>query len=266
MSMKRLEQYDTFAVPVEDIYYDESFNCRGSFTLPSVKELADSIEESGLQFPAVVQPHEGRYRLLAGHRRFKAVTAFLKWETIPAIIRHNLTEHQARILNLTENLERKDLNILEEANSINRLYRPRVTIREIASELKRPMKWVRIRRILIKLPDKVKKLAAAGLLSAANIDDINRVDSEFQSQRANSIVLAKRHRRKVKQARRATQLRKTKAEISQMLAVLMDVGMEGLAPRLLSWAAGYTSDEEIKRDLRGEYPKYRFECSGPCAF
>ena len=265
--MKRLSEYDTFAIPVEDIYYDESFNCRGSFTLPSVKELADSIAESGLQFPTVVQPHEGRYRLLAGHRRFKAVTAYLKWETIPAIIRHNLTEHQARILNLTENLERKDLNIMEEANALRNLYHWGVKIKAIAKELKRPQQWVATRRSLLKLPEKVQKLAAAGLLSAKDITEICKVDSRLQTQRANSLVLAKQKGWKARQAyRTGTYPRKTKAEISQMLAVLMDVGVEGLAPRLLSWAAGYTSDKEIKRDIRGEYPKYRFKRSGPCAF
>jgi ParB family chromosome partitioning protein len=263
--MKRLAEYDTFAIPVEDIFYDESFNCRGSFTLPSVKELADSIEESGLQFPAVVQPHEGRYRLLAGHRRFKAVTAYLKWETFPAIIRHDLTEHQARILNLTENLERKDLNILEEANAINRLYSRRITIREIATELKRPQSWVTTRRALLKLTESVQKLAAAGLLSAADIKDLCKFDSRVQTQRANAMVRAKQGR-KTRQVYRTTRLRKTKAEISQMLAILMEVGVEGLAPRLLSWAAGYTSDKEIKRDIREEYPKYRFRRSGPDSF
>jgi len=265
--MKRLSEYDTFAIPVEDIYYDESFNCRGSFTLPSVKELADSIAESGLQFPAVVQPHEGRYRLLAGHRRFRAVTAYLKWETIPAIIRYNLTEHQARILNLTENLERKDLNIMEEANALKHLYHRRVTIAIISDELKRPRAWVSLRRSLLKLPEKVQKLAATGILSARDIEAIRKVEPQYQTVRAKAIVLAKRQKRKVKREFRAERTpRKTKAEISQMIAVLMDAGGQGLAPRLLSWAAGYTSDKEIKRDIRGEYPKYKFRSSGPCAF
>ena len=44
---------------------------------------------------------------------FVAVAQILKWKTIPAGVRRNLTERQARILNFTENLERKDLNPLE---------------------------------------------------------------------------------------------------------------------------------------------------------
>lgn len=265
--MKRLSEYDTFAIPIEDIYYDESFNCRGSFPLPSVKELADSIDESGLQFPAVVQPYEGRYRLLAGHRRFRAVTAYLKWETIPAIIRYNLTEHQARILNLTENLERKDLNIMEEANALKYLYTRKDSIETISKELKRPRTWVSLRRSLLKLPEKVQKFAASGILSARDIEDIRKVEPRLQTRRANAIVLAKQQNRKVRRSLRSDRPpRKTKAEISQMIAVLMDVGVTGLAPRVLSWAAGYTSDKEIKRDIHGQYPKYRFKRSGPCAF
>jgi len=56
--MKRLERYDVFSLPVSQIYYDADFNCRGQFTLQSVEELAQSIDELGLQFPVVVQPAE----------------------------------------------------------------------------------------------------------------------------------------------------------------------------------------------------------------
>jgi len=86
--MKRLEQYDVFSLPVSQVFYDADFNCRGAFTLQSVEELAQSIDELGLQFPVVVQPteevesfeHEGfRWRLIAGHRRYQAVATLLKW-------------------------------------------------------------------------------------------------------------------------------------------------------------------------------------------
>ena len=56
-AMKPLEQYQAYPIPVAAIYYDADFNCRGEFTLQSVKELADSIAQAGrLICPVAVQP------------------------------------------------------------------------------------------------------------------------------------------------------------------------------------------------------------------
>ena len=125
--MKPLEQYQAYPIPATTIYYDAAFNCRGEVTLQSVKELADSIAQAGrLICPVAVQPWTGEpgceYRLIVGHRRFRAVTAFLKWTEIPAYICEGLSDHEARMLNVVENLQRKSLNILEEARAIQNLY------------------------------------------------------------------------------------------------------------------------------------------------
>ena len=129
--LERLTQYDAFPVPLSRIYYDADFNCRGAFTLQSVSDLAESIrlrgggiELKGLDYPIVIQPIADmagkrpagfEYRLIAGHRRYRAMEVFLKWTRAPAMIRSGLSEHEARMLNFVENLERKDLNPLEEA-------------------------------------------------------------------------------------------------------------------------------------------------------
>ena len=127
--IERLSQYDAFALPLSRIYYDADFNCRARFTLQSVSDLAESIrlrgggiELKGLDCPVVVQPiadMAGRkpagvdYRLIAGHRRFKAIEVFLKWSSIPAMIRAGLSDHEARMLNFVENLERKTSTFLK---------------------------------------------------------------------------------------------------------------------------------------------------------
>jgi hypothetical protein len=65
-----------------------------------------------------------KFGLVAGHRRYTAVTRYLKWTSHPASVRTGLTERQARMLNFTENLERKDLNMLEEARWIGSYFPP----------------------------------------------------------------------------------------------------------------------------------------------
>lgn len=256
--MKRLPQYDVYALPAGDIYFDAGFNCRGSFTLQSVADLADSIRQSGLQFPVVVQPYTKKgyqWRLLAGHRRFKAVTTFLKWETIPATVRHALTEHQARILNLTENLERKDLNMLEEARALRNLYPGSISLRQASRELKRPTRWIHIRFRLLELPGKIQKMAAAGILSAVNLEGISKLEAKQEQIKAAEAILKAKRRGKTKfldidpRYKRRFQPRKSKQQISEMVIKLINLGIDGLGTRLLAWTTGYVSDAEIQKDI-----------------
>lgn len=262
--MKRLEQYDVFSLPVSEVFYDADFNCRGQFTLASVEELAQSIDELGLQFPTVVQPVEEvegferdgfRWRLIAGHRRFRAVTTFLKWTEIPATVWSGLNDRQARMFNFTENLERQDLNVLEEAQALARLFPEGASLREAARELKRHTRWVQARFRLLKLPEEVQIKVAAGTLSLVDMEVLSQFDSpEDQIKAAAEIAKAKRHGRKPSEGRtgRKFRYRKTKAQINRMIAKLMEHGIDGLTTRALAWAAGSISDDEFEEDIRRE--------------
>ena len=262
--MKRLERYDVFSLPVSEVYYDADFNCRGQFTLQSVEELAQSIDELGLQFPIVVQPAEEikdferadhRWRLIAGHRRFRAVTTFLKWTEIPATIRSGLTDRQARMFNFTENLERQDLNVLEEARALGRLFPKGASLREAARELKRHTRWVQARFRLLKLPEEVQIKVAAGTLSLVDVEVLSQFDSpEDQIRAAAEIAKVKRHGRKPSEGRtgRKFRYRKTKTQINRMIAKLMDHGIDGLTTRALAWAAGSIGDDDFEEDIRRE--------------
>ncbi len=262
--MKRLEQYDVFSLPVSEIFYDADFNCRGQFTLASVEELARSIKEIGLQFPVVVQPAEEvegfeqegfRWRLIAGHRRFRAVTTFLKWTELPATVWNGLTDRQARLFNFTENLEREDLNVLEEARALGRLFPKGASLREAARELKRHTRWVQARFQLLKLPEEVQVKVAAGTLSLVDVEVLGQFETpEEQIKAAAEMARAKRHGRKPSEGRtgRKFRYRKTKAQINRMIATLMDHGLDGLTTRALAWAAGSIGDEDFEEDIRRE--------------
>jgi ParB/RepB/Spo0J family partition protein len=256
--MDRLEQYDVYDIPIWNILYDESFNCRGSFTLQSVAELSDSIKELGLQFPVVVQPWRGQYRLIAGHRRYKACTMFLKWESIPATVRTDLDEHGAQILNLVENLERKDLNMLEEAFALQAIYPDGVSLRVAAKELKKPTRWVHCRQRLLQLPEDIQQLAAAGRITAIDIEALWNLPEDERSEAAKKIVTIKgRPGKKLPtKLRRGFRPRKTKEQLSKMTGVLLNAGIAGLPARLLAWAAGYLTDRDIRRDIRTHAPEY----------
>jgi ParB family chromosome partitioning protein len=264
--MKRLEQYDVFSLPVSEVFYDADFNCRGAFTLASVEELAESIDELGLQFPVVVQPaeeiesfeHEDyRWRLIAGHRRFRAVTTFLKWGEIPATVWNGLTDRQARMFNFTENLERKDLNVLEEARALGRLFPEGTSLREAARELKRHTRWVQARFRLLKLPEEVQIKVAAGTLSLVDMEAVAQFETpDEQIKAANDIAKAKRRGRHPSEGKagRKFRYRKTKTQINRMIAQLLDRGIDGLTTRALAWAAGSISDDDFQADISEHFP------------
>ncbi len=255
--MKRLKHYDTFEIPVEEIFYDESFNCRGAFTLQSIAELADSIGEIGLQFPIVVQPWDGKYRLLAGHRRYKACIIFLEWSKIPAVVRTDLDPHQARLLNFTENLERKDLNMLEEALAIKAMYPEGVSLRVAARELKRPTRWVHTRLRLVQLPDEVQQMAAAGRIVAIDIEALWNLPEDERLDGAQKIIKCQWKKKLPNKLKRRFRPRRTKEQISKMTGVLINANINGLPPRLLAWAAGYVTTTDIRKDIKTYAPGYR---------
>lgn len=234
--------------------------------MQSVKDLADSVAENGLQFPLVVQPWKKQsgysYRLLAGHRRFKALTVFLHWDTVPSIIRKRLTDHQARLINVTENLERKDLNIWEEARALERLYPKGVTLRQASKELKQSTDWVFVRLRLLRMPPEVQQKAAAGLLSQTNLNAIAGLKKPEDQILAAGKIAAARIAGKGKRLpgvervfKRRTATVRSKEEINRMVERMLSAGIDGLAPRVGVWCAGNISDEDLWADVESA-PKF----------
>jgi len=246
------------AVLVKDILCDSDFNCRGQFTLQSVKDLASSIEQvGGLISPVSIQPwnRDGyTYRLIVGFRRFTAATYFLKWTAIAANICHDLSDWDARLLNLTENLERKDLNILEEARALGRLYAKGIGVGRIARELKRDTRWVYLRQWLLTAHEDIQQKAAAGLLSQVSLERLMGLKSTGEQLFAAEQISEARRRGKGKflpglDKRYKRHGVRSRTAINQVVERMLAAGITGLAPRVAAWCAGYVSDEELDEEL-----------------
>jgi ParB/RepB/Spo0J family partition protein len=266
MNLPELEQYKAYSIPAAAIYYDAAFNCRGEFTLQSVKELAESIAQAGrLICPVAVQPWTTNpgfeYRLIVGHRRFRAVTEFLKWTEIPAYVCGGLSDHEARMLNFVENLQRKSLNVLEEARAIEHLFPEGVSVREAARELKQPTRWVWIRRQLLRMPAAVQQKAAAGLLSQWNLDTLAGIESADEQIAAADKIAEARTRGKGKflpglnKAYKRRRSVRPREEINRMIERLLAAGIGGLPPRVAAWCAGDVSDEELWKEIQAAAPE-----------
>ena len=108
---------------VSDITVWEAANVRHTEITEGLDELAASIREIGLLQPILVKEVEkGKYKVVAGQRRFLAVTEYLRWPQIPAlIIKKDLDETEAKLRSISENLHRKAVTAEDYAQACLRL-------------------------------------------------------------------------------------------------------------------------------------------------
>ena len=138
---------------------------RTHFDEEAIDQLADSIAQRGVIQPVIVTPAEkGRYRLVAGERRWRAAQR-ARLHTIPAIVRE-LDQREVMALALIENLQREDLNPVEEAKAYQKLADDEgMTQAEIAKLVDKSRSHVANFQRLLALPDDVLALVADGKLS-----------------------------------------------------------------------------------------------------
>ncbi len=147
------------------------FQPRREFSDEELSELAASIRENGLLQPIVVRPApEGtgsEWELVAGERRWRAVTR-LGWREVPAITRE-VDDRTLLVLALVENLQRSGLNALEEAEGYQRLQEEfKLSHQSIAEAVGKDRSTVTNTLRLLQLPSSVRRLVAAGRLSAGH--------------------------------------------------------------------------------------------------
>ncbi|MDG6079411.1 ParB/RepB/Spo0J family partition protein [Erythrobacter litoralis] len=138
---------------------------RTYFDDAALDELAASISARGVIQPIIVRPKEdGRYELVAGERRWRAAQR-ARLHAIPAIVR-NLNERDVTALALIENLQREDLNPIEEARAYQRLSDDQgMTQAEIAKLVDKSRSHVANFQRLLSLPESVLSLVADAKLS-----------------------------------------------------------------------------------------------------
>lgn len=249
-------------VPLTQIHYDEEFNCRGPISPMDVADLAKSIERDGLMEPialSLMPGGSGKYRLLAGHRRYIA-HKILKRETIPATVRNEVVDEiQARVLNLTENLQRKQLNVLQEAMAIKPFKDFGLSEDETAKRLGASRGWVQVRYLLLKLPEVIQQEVAAGFVLQS---DIRKIYTQFRAGGKDAAIetakilkdtrlLGRKKRRKEKIERSEVVKPRSKVEIELMQDYFFEqTKVATVAHRLLAWCAGHISSNDMHESMK----------------
>ena len=166
------------------------FQPRTDFDAKALSELAQSIRANGLVQPIVVAPApDGGFTILAGERRFRAARE-AGLSRVPVVVRPVPTDAERLELALVENLQREDLNPMEEAAAFGRLREEfHLTQERIAERVGKERSTVANALRLLKLPQNVRDLVRSGELSAGHakaILSLSRPDD--QSSLAREII------------------------------------------------------------------------------
>ncbi len=141
---------------------------RRGFPEEDLKELTDSVKQTGLLQPVLVRRKgDGFYELIAGERRWRAAK-LAGFDSIPAIVR-NCTDQQAMVFALIENLQRHDLNPMETAGAYHRMLNEfGMTQDDLAQQVGKDRSSIANLVRLVTLPSEIKGLVEAGVISTGH--------------------------------------------------------------------------------------------------
>lgn len=268
-------------ISLDEVYLDNDLNeARGEIAPIDVVSLAKDIEEKGLTQPVVLskladeeQALTGKkYRLICGYRRATAHKV-LGWKYIDAIIRENMTEVDARVLNFTENMERTDLNILQQAKGILRLMKLGLNEYQIADKINQSRGWVQVRIMLLKLPSEIQLEAAAKVIGQEHIRKLytiyNNVGKEAAFEACKKIKNHKISGKNVNELDGKVRQHLEKGfrkrpEMFMMQDKIRQSGMRnGIITQTIGWCAGEVSTTEFYACIEAFADEYGLDFTRP---
>lgn len=198
---------------------------RKKFDEDALQELADSIKQFGILQPLIVQEKKDYYEIIAGERRWRAAKmAGLK--EVPVIIR-KMTDQEAVEISLIENIQRENLNPIEEAIAYKRLLTEfQLKQEEVAERVAKSRTAVTNSMRLLKLDERVQQMVIDELLTTGHARALLAIeDPELQFETANRIFNEKMSVREVEKLVKNIGKEKPvkKAENPQQTAVFQDL-------------------------------------------
>jgi len=147
-----------------------------------------SIREHGLLQPILIRPISHGFEIVAGHRRFHACRS-LRWRFIPCKIRE-MTDKQAYEIQLTENMQRKAMDPVEEAEAFRRYVMDFGWggVSELAQKIGKSEEYVSHRIQLLKLPDDIKNQVITSRLNVSQAMELTTLSQERQSEIIEQVI------------------------------------------------------------------------------
>ena len=158
-------------IPVEQIK-PGPWQARKNFDANDLEDLSNSIKSKGILSPILVTQsndnNETSYDLIAGERRWRAAQ-MAKLHEVPCIVVNDVDANSASVMSLIENIQRKDLNAIEEAQGLNELINQHNYTRESAGKIVGKSRvYITNSLRLLKLPEKILSLIKDNKLSAGH--------------------------------------------------------------------------------------------------
>jgi len=159
------------------------FQPRKDFDDETISELASSIKEKGILQPLVVRTISGGYEIIAGERRWRAAQR-AGITRVPVIIKE-ATDREVLELALIENLQREDLNPIEEAVAYQQLIDEfELTHEDVSRQIGKDRSTITNQLRLLKLPEEAKKALIAGDITAGHARAILSIESSAEAREA----------------------------------------------------------------------------------
>lgn len=172
-------------IEIDEISPNES-QPRKTFNKEKLEELARSIKTHGVIQPIVVRKQGSHYEVVAGERRWRAAR-IAGLSEVPCIVRE-LTDEQNMLVAIIENVQREDLNPIEEARGIRAMIEDyELTQDEVAKAVSKSRPYITNALRMLKLPDAVLDMVSAGKLSAGHARAILSAKEEEQTEIAKHV-------------------------------------------------------------------------------
>lgn len=149
-----MEEKRVMEIPIENIV-PNPYQPRKVFSQAALEELSNSIRVYGILQPITVRMKDDTYELIAGERRLRAAK-LANLETVPVII-NNMSDESSAVLALLENLQREDLNFIEEAMGYENLIKEHsFTQQQLAEKLGKNQSTIANKLRILRLPSEIK--------------------------------------------------------------------------------------------------------------
>ena len=231
---------------------------RKTFDEEKIQDLANSIIEHGVIQPIVLRKKDNGYEIVAGERRWRAaIKAGLS--EVPCLIRE-LDDEQNMLIAIIENMQREDLNPIEEAEGLNQMIVTYgMTQEQVSKSVGKSRPYITNSLRLLKLPEYVLELISEGKISAAHgrtvitIDDeearknlCSRIVKEGLSVRETERLAAEIGKPKKKPAKRAKNpnVSRVEAELKEVLGTKININQKGSKGKI---EIEFFSKDELER-------------------
>ncbi|MFH1552906.1 MAG: ParB/RepB/Spo0J family partition protein [Candidatus Omnitrophota bacterium] len=167
------------------------FQPRKRFNEEKMEELISSLREKGIIQPVLVRPVEDGYELVAGERRWRAAQ-HLGVEEIPAIVRDDIDDASSLEISLIENIQREELNPIEEANAYRELIgKFEYTLDKVGQMMGRDKTTISNSLRLLTLPEEICTFVEDGRISVGHAKALLSVTSDHKKKRIAKTILRK---------------------------------------------------------------------------